>query len=228
MSLGRGRLAGYRGRGRLAAGLAGLAAALALVAGCSSASAERADAPRPGAAGAPGAPATTAGGLDAARGFRSTRGYRATPVPVRLEIPSIGVATRLQRLGRDPDGAVEVPKGPREWQEAGWYEGGTRPGDPGSAVVLGHVDSRREGPAVFFRLRELRRGDEIRVVRADGSSVRFGVDRTEQYPKSRFPTDAVYYPTLTPELRLVTCGGSFDATAGHYRSNVIVFATLTS
>jgi hypothetical protein len=79
---------------------------------------------------------------------------------------------------------------------------------------------------VFFRLRELRRGDEITITRADGSSVRFGVERTEQHDKQRFPTDAVYYPTLTPALRLVTCGGQFDATAGHYRSNVIVFATL--
>jgi sortase (surface protein transpeptidase) len=102
---------------------------------------------------------------------------------------------------------------------------GTRPGDPGSAVILGHVDSKR-GPAVFYRLRELRRGDQIKIARADGSSVRFIVQRTEQYPKDRFPTDAVYYPTLTPALRLVTCGGDFDATAGHYRSNVIVFATL--
>jgi sortase (surface protein transpeptidase) len=107
---------------------------------------------------------------------------------------------------------------------AGWYAPGTRPGDPGSAVILGHVDSKR-GPAVFFRLRELRPGDEIRVGRADGSSVRFTVQRTEQYGKQRFPTDEVYYPTLTPALRLVTCGGEFDATAGHYRSNVIVFAT---
>jgi sortase (surface protein transpeptidase) len=108
---------------------------------------------------------------------------------------------------------------------AGWYAPGTRPGDPGSAVILGHVDSKR-GPAVFFRLRELRRGDDVTITRADGSSVRFAVDRTEQYDKRRFPTDAVYYPTLAPELRLVTCGGEFDATAGHYRSNVIVFATL--
>ena len=230
------------GGGRVAAGLAGLAVALALVAGCSAASAERGDAPRPAPAGAPaapagaaggpvttaGAPVTTAGGLDAARGFRSTRGYRATPVPVRLEIPAIGVDTELQRLGRERDGTVEVPKGPREWEEAGWYEGGTRPGDPGSAVLLGHVDSRRDGPAVFFRLRELRRGDQIKVVRADGSAVRFSVDRTEQYPKSRFPTDDVYYPTLTPELRLVTCGGEFDTNVHHYKSNVIVFATLRS
>jgi sortase (surface protein transpeptidase) len=204
------------GRGRLAVALA----ALVLGAGCSAASAGRAAEPaRPATS---GAPATTAGGVDAARGFRSTRGYRATPVPVQIEIPSIGVASSLDRLGRAPDRTVEVP---RRWEVAGWYAPGTRPGDPGSAVILGHVDSKR-GPAVFFRLRELRRGDDVTITRADGSSVRFAVDRTEQYDKRRFPTDAVYYPTLAPELRLVTCGGEFDATAGHYRSNVIVFATL--
>jgi sortase (surface protein transpeptidase) len=204
------------GRGRLAVALA----ALVLGAGCSAASAGRTAEPaRPATS---GAPATAAGGVDAARGFRSTRGYQATPVPVRIEIPSIGVASSLDRLGRAPDRTVEVP---RRWEVAGWYAPGTRPGDPGSAVILGHVDSKR-GPAVFFRLRELRRGDDVTITRADGSSVRFAVDRTEQYDKRRFPTDAVYYPTLAPELRLVTCGGEFDATAGHYRSNVIVFATL--
>jgi sortase (surface protein transpeptidase) len=202
------------GRGRLAVGLA----AVALAAGCSTAGAGRAADPPATSA----APATTAGGVDAARGFRSTRGYQATPLPVRIEIPSIGVASPLDRLGRARDRTVEVPS---RWEVAGWYAPGTRPGDPGSAVILGHVDSKR-GPAVFFRLRELRRGDVIAITRADGSSLRFAVDRTEQYDKRRFPTDAVYYPTLTPELRLVTCGGEFDATAGHYRSNVIVFATL--
>ena len=166
-----------------------------------------------------------ADGREAVRGFRSTRGYRGTPVPVRLEIARIGVSTGLQRLGRDQHGAVEVPSGPHRWDTAGWYAPGTRPGDPGSAVILGHVDSR-SGPAVFYRLRELRRGDLVEVARADGSTVRFVVQRTEQYDKRRFPTDEVYYPTLTPALRLVTCGGEFDATAGHYRSNIIVFATL--
>jgi sortase (surface protein transpeptidase) len=171
---------------------------------------------------ATGAPDRPAKGAEAAHGFRSVRGYRATPVPVRVEIPRIGVASSLDRLGRAPDGTVQEPS---RWEVAGWYAPGTRPGDPGSAVILGHVDSKR-GPAVFFRLRELRRGDAIVIVRADGSSVRFAVERTEQYDKQRFPTEAVYYPTLTPALRLVTCGGEFDATAGHYRSNVIVFATL--
>ena len=143
-------------------------------------------------------------------------------MPVRVEIPGIGVASSLDRLGRAPDGTVEVP---REWEVAGWYAPGPRPGDPGSAVILGHVDSKG-GPAVFYRLRQLRRGDQIKIGRADGSAVRFVVQRTEQYPKDRFPTDEVYYPTLTPALRLVTCGGEFDATIGRYRSNLIVFATM--
>jgi len=168
------------------------------------------------------APEQEAKGLDAAQGFRSIRGYRATPVPVRVKIPRIGVASSLDRLGRAPDGTVQEPS---RWETAGWYTPGTRPGDPGSAVILGHVDSKR-GPAVFFRLRELRRGDTVTIRRADGSSVRFAVQRTEQYLKDRFPTDDVYYPTLTPALRLVTCGGEFDATVGRYRSNLIVFATM--
>jgi sortase (surface protein transpeptidase) len=168
------------------------------------------------------APEQEAEGLDATRGFRSARGYRATPVPVRVEIPRIGVVSSLDRLGRAPDGTVQEP---RRWAVAGWYAPGTRPGDPGSAVILGHVDSKR-GPAVFFRLRELRQGDRVTIGRADGSSVRFVVKRIEQYPKDRFPTDDVYYPTLTPALRLVTCGGEFDATVGRYRSNLIVFAAL--
>jgi len=166
-------------------------------------------------------------GLDAVRGFQSARDFRPVAVPVRLQIPSIGVDTGLLRLGKDEHGAVDVPEGKHKWDMAGWYagEGGTRPGDLGSAVILGHVDSRT-GPAVFYRLHELGRGDQVEVVRADGSVARFRVDRLEQYPKSRFPTAEVYYPTLTPMLRLVTCGGSFDYQRHHYRSNVIAFATL--
>jgi hypothetical protein len=167
-----------------------------------------------------------ADGREAVRDFRSTRRYRGTPPPVRLEIARIGVSTGLQRLGKDHHGAVEVPSGPHQWDTAGWYAAGTRPGDPGSAVILGHVDSKR-GPAVFYRLRELRPGDLVEVVRADGSRARFAVQRVEEYPKARFPTADVYYPTLTPMLRLVTCGGAFDHKVGHYVDNVIVFATLS-
>jgi hypothetical protein len=213
-------------RRRLAVGVA----ALALLAGCSGSGAHPADPSAPVASqtpdrkASPQTPGRAADGLDAARGFRSVRGYRATPVPTRISIPKIRVASSLDRLGRAPDGTVEVP-GPDRWEVPGWYELGPRPGDLGSAVILGHVDSTR-GPAVFFRLRELRAGDEIEVMRADGSSVRFVVQRTEQYDKQRFPTDDVYYPTLTSALRLVTCGGEFDYTTRRYRSNIIVFATI--
>jgi Sortase domain len=215
-----------RGRARAAA-TAGAVALLALgvaLAGCAGPRARYAGVASTVSTAAP--PATD--GAAAVRDFRSVRDHRRTPVPVRLEIARIGVDTALQRLGQDRDGAVEVPTGLRRWEEAGWYdgEGGARPGDPGSAVILGHVDSKR-GPAVFYRLRELRAGDPLVVVRADGSRVRFVVERVEQYPKRRFPTEDVYYPTLEPKLRLVTCGGAFDPAAGHYRDNVIVFATLS-
>jgi Sortase domain len=202
---------------RRAAAVAAALAALLTMAGCGG--------PKARYAGVTSTVATrpaAAEGLDAVREFRSTRGYRATPAPARLEIGRIGVSTGLQRLGRARDGTVEVPS---EWGVAGWYAGGTRPGDPGSAVILGHVDSK-SGPAVFYRLRELRPGDLVEVVQAGGTRVRFAVERTEQVDKDRFPTADVYYPTLTPMLRLVTCGGSFDPTTGHYRSNVIVYATL--
>jgi len=144
--------------------------------------------------------------------------------PVRLAIPAIGVATRLVRLGLEPDGAKQVPG---DFGAAGWFAGGPAPGQLGPAVIAGHVDSRT-GPAVFYRLRDLRPGDRVEVLRADGSLARFAVERVGQYPKARFPTDDVYYPTLTPRLRLVTCGGSFDREAHSYRSNVIVFAKLVS
>jgi sortase (surface protein transpeptidase) len=192
-------------------------AAVALLVGCAQAGARRAQ---------PSPTTDQAGGVDAARGFRSARGYTATPVPVRIDIPSIGVTSTLDRLGRAPNGTVQTPP-LRRAGVAGWYALGPRPGDPGSAVILGHVDST-SGPAVFYRLRDLRRGDQITVTRADGSTVRFVVQRTEQTLKRRFPTDDVYYPTLRPGLRLVTCGGEFDHRIRHYKSNIIVYATIHS
>ena len=156
------------------------------------------------------------------RDFRSIRPDPAVPLPTSIEIPSIGVTSALQRLGRDADGAIEIPD---EWQVAGWYAEGVRPGQVGPAVIVGHVDSR-QGPAVFYRLREMRRGDKIKITRRDGSVVTFVVDRLEQHAKTRFPTDDVYLPTLEPALRLVTCDGTFDRSTGHYRDNLVVFAHL--
>ena len=139
---------------------------------------------------------------------------------MRLRIPAIGVDSPLERLGLAADGTIAAPV---PWQRAGWYERGPRPGQPGPAVLLGHVDST-SGPAVFYRLATLRAGDAVVVERADHTSVTFRVAGRLQVAKSAFPADLLYAPTLSPILRLVTCGGTFDATKGHYRDNIVVTA----
>jgi hypothetical protein len=155
--------------------------------------------------------------------FRSVRSYADVDdvaEPVRVRIPAVGVDTALTRLGKAGDGSIEVPA---QFDVAGWFAEGPRPGEPGPAVVLGHVDSRT-GPAVFYRVATLPKDTRILVDRADGSTVAFRVTGTQRVPKVEFPTDLVYGPTLEPSLRLVTCGGSFDSAAGSYRDNVIVYA----
>jgi sortase (surface protein transpeptidase) len=148
-------------------------------------------------------------------------------LPRTLDIPAIGVHTSVMSLGLQSDGTVEVPPLQRD-APAGWYKNLSTPGEPGPAVILGHVDSAREGPAVFYRLRELRPGDRLSVGRADGRTVHFVVRSVARYPKKDFPTAAVYGPRPGAELRLVTCGGSFDALRRHYRDNIVVYAAMTS
>jgi hypothetical protein len=140
--------------------------------------------------------------------------------PVRVVIPAIGVRARVIRLGLHPDGTLEVPA---DVAETGWWSGGSRPGEPGPAVIAGHVDSRT-GPGVFYRLGKLRRGDVIRIGRSDGSVARFAVQRIASYPKARFPTRQVYGSTPGPTLRVITCSGDFDRSTGHYLDNTVVYA----
>ena len=142
--------------------------------------------------------------------------------PVHLTIPAVEVSTGLEGLGVRPDGTLAPPA---DFATAGWFAGGVEPGQPGPAVIAGHVDSA-QGPAVFYRLGELGVGDEIDVGRADGSSVRFRVTGVTEHPKDAFPTEAVYGPVAGSELRLITCSGTFDEGTGHYLSNLVVFATL--
>lgn len=153
-------------------------------------------------------------------GRGTVRLQRQVADPVRVAVPRAGIDAPVIPLGLDEDGALEVPS---HYAVAGWYRAGPEPGEAGAAVVVGHVDSRA-GPAVFFRLRELRPGDRVVVRTADGGDEEFVVDRVEQHPKDRFPTAAVYGRTREPTLRLVTCGGDFDLSTGHYHDNVVVFA----
>jgi sortase (surface protein transpeptidase) len=143
------------------------------------------------------------------------------PPPTRLRIPAIGVDAVLESLHLDAAGALRAPK---DYARPGWYADGTKPGAVGPAVIAGHVDSTR-GPAVFFHLHELRVGDRVEVSR-DGRWVAFQVVASSQYAKNAFPTAQVYGPTPDAQLRLLTCGGSFDQSRRSYVDNVVVFAVL--
>jgi hypothetical protein len=147
--------------------------------------------------------------------------------PVRLRIPRIAVDTRITALALNPDRTVQVP--PIEpGSPAGWYRHSPTPGELGPAVLLGHSTAGKYGPAVFYRLAELRPGDRIEVERADGLVARFVVQRVASYPKSRFPTAEVYGDTDHAALRLVTCGGDRAPGQSHYPDNVIAFARLVA
>ncbi len=182
---------------------------------------------------APDGPATLVGrayGLDADTPLVPTepadhRGVAIDepPLPIGVEIERLGITSQLVLLGLTDAGELQVPAG-RYYDYAGWFRHGTVPGEPGPAVIAGHLDSDR-APSVFHRLREVVPGDVVVIERADGSTVRFVVDQVAQYAKEDFPTNAVYGPTGDPQLRLITCGGAFDPDAGGYGDNLIVFAS---
>jgi Sortase domain len=146
----------------------------------------------------------------------------AHAVPVQVSIPSIGVASRLDPLVMDEHGVLTPPPEPAR---AGWFSDGVRPGDLGPAVIAGHVDSRT-GAAVFTRLATLRPGAAVIVTDAADRRITFTVDDVRTYPKSGFPTGSVYGATPDPQLRLITCGGSFDDSRGHYVDDVVVYASV--
>lgn len=142
--------------------------------------------------------------------------------PVQVAIPGLGVTSTVVDLGLNLDGTMEVPQDPAE---VGWYVGSHSPGGNGAAVLAGHVTWDR-APAVFFRLGDLRPGDQVEVTREDGRTAVFEVRRIARFPKNEFPTDAVYGQVDQPSLRLITCGGAYDEAANRYLDNIIVWADM--
>lgn len=198
--------------------LAGMAGALLILAGMAIiavAIMSQVHAPQPSA--------SAAGALGpAGRGPRLPRS-----LPVSVSIPAIGVDSKLLHLGINPDGTIQVPSLVTSSDEAAWYEYSATPGQIGSSVIEGHVDSYH-GPAVFFRLGALRPGDAIDVTLANGVTAIFRVTGVREYLKSEFPAKAIYGAADYAALRLITCGGAFDYATGHYLSSTVVFASLAS
>jgi LPXTG-site transpeptidase (sortase) family protein len=141
-----------------------------------------------------------------------------------LRIPAIGVSADIAALGLNSDRTIKVPKRP---ERAGWYWLGPAPGQDGSAVIIGHRDSKT-GPAVFYRLASLRRGDHMTVTLADGRVADFVVNKVATFRNRDFPARRVYGSHGFPALQLVTCGGAYDRVAHTYRANVVVFTSFVS
>ncbi|GAB3885097.1 class F sortase [Microbispora bryophytorum] len=158
-------------------------------------------------------------------GATKTTTKKVTGRPLKISIPAIGVKAAVGSVGVDKSGVIQTPPLSKP-SLTGWYRYGPAPGDQGPSIILGHVNTRK-GAAVFSRLRELKRGNKIAVLRADGKMAIFTVDGIEQVSKSTFPTKRVYSNTITSSLRLITCGGVYNAKQHHYTDNIIVYATLT-
>ncbi|SCL18424.1 Sortase family protein [Micromonospora nigra] len=218
------RAGGRHGTPWRAAGTAVVVLLAMVGAGLIGASLKTAPAPRPPQ------PAAQAGAAADPPPVVATNPTAAVPAlprsaPTTVTIARIGVHAQVMSLGTNPDGTVEVP--PLEQAHlAGWYSPGASPGEAGNAVIVGHVDSAATGPAVFFSLGALRRGDTVGVTREDGRQLTFQVDDVRSYPKAAFPTELVYGPSDRPGLRVVTCGGVFDEATRDYPDNVVVFASL--
>jgi len=204
------------------AGLISCAASLLLVLGaCSAAPAP--DAPSSAAASS-AAPSSAAAVPAPAPSGPGTETPAPVSLPQSLAIPATGTQGDLLHLGLREDGSLEVPpEGPGA--PASWYSGSPAPGQPGPAVLLGHVNATGGGPGVFADLRALVPGDVVEVGRQDGSTVEFTVERAEQYGKDSFPTLEVYGNTAGPELRLITCDG-FDPATGTFDDNYVVYAAM--
>ncbi|NUO46766.1 MAG: class F sortase [Streptomyces sp.] len=147
--------------------------------------------------------------------------------PQRVDIPGLGVQAPVVARGLDPAGAIDPPP----YDQAGvvgWYEGGTRPGAAGTALLVGHVDTETR-PAVFYKISTMKPGQTVRVIRDDGRVAEFTVDDVQVVARDHFDARQAYGSRQTgrAELRLITCGGTFDRASRSYTANVIVSAYLT-
>ncbi len=143
--------------------------------------------------------------------------------PMRLRIPTINVDAAVEQVGVDSEGRIAAPN---KTDDVGWYKLGTAPGDAGNAVIDGHLDWYT-GPAVFQRLGKMKVGDQIMVLREDGTQAKFIVDATSVMPYDA-STDAMFTRSGPPSLTLITCAGTWDRQRGTYLQRLVVHSSLVS
>lgn len=144
--------------------------------------------------------------------------------PVRIQIPSINLNTQLTELAVNSTDQPSAP--PNPWVP-GWYPASPAPGDVGPAIIAGHLDTYT-GPAIFWRLSQVQVGNTILISRADGTTITFDIYKVQAVSQQNFPSQEVYGPTPFPELRLLTCAGTWSSAIQRYSQNLVVFARLAS
>ena len=230
-------LLGHRGRLLAAAVAAVLTVAAVAVAVVATAGQQQAASPSPSAANRSRertlAPSTSPSSRGSSPASPTGHGPDFGPIlpastPVSLDVPRIGIRHAiLVQLGQAKDGSIQVPPVGAN-SPAGWFRNSPTPGQLGSSVILGHVDSATSGPSIFYRLGSLRAGDTATVTRADHTVAVFLVDSVEKYAKASFPTLQVFGDTDHAALRLITCGGTFNPSKQSYEDNIVVYAHLAS
>lgn len=160
---------------------------------------------------------TSSGGYERPDGDTMSRSR-----PESVRIPSLDVSSSVIDLGVQSDKRMEVPQ---NGKDTGWFTGSPTPGELGPSILAAHVTWEKK-PAIFFELSSMKKGQEVEVERADGSTAVFEVTKVGQYPKADFPTDQVYGEVDHAGLRLITCGGRFDGETGHHVDNVVVYGKL--
>jgi len=169
-------------------------------------------------------PATVSTKVPFAPNPKSVAAPLPASTPMTLVIPAIKVNAPVTHLDLNSNGTVQVPP-LNDHNLAGWYDRSVMPGAKGTSVILGHVDDYA-GPSVFYNIKNLRKGEAIDIVRGDGTTAVFSVDGVQKAAKTNFPTSDVYGNVPYPALRLVTCGGPFDAKTGEYLDSIVVYAHL--
>ncbi|RLQ93110.1 class F sortase [Falsibacillus albus] len=143
-------------------------------------------------------------------------------VPVRIQIPAIDVDAKVEKVGRLANGKMGVPGG---FESTGWYEGGYKPGEPGNAVIDGHVDSKK-GPAVFYYLKDLKKGDEIIITGENNKKRVFAVTSVETYIRDDSPVKDIFNFSYGSHLNLITCAGVYDPKTTENSKRLVVYSQL--
>lgn len=178
--------------------------------------------PAPAVVSLPAAPASPAPSASGSTGPREL----PPSYPERISIKSIAVDAPFTPLSIGSSGQLEAPPAD-DANLVGWFKNGATPGERGTSVVAGHVDTKT-GPAVFLLLSTLKAGNTVDITREDGAVATFKIDSVETFSKADFPSKRVYADNGTAQLRLITCGGVYDKAKKDYEDNVVAFAHLAS